>query len=199
MPEPERADRDSGPERAGTRAAAAGACGLDSPVVRVAARHGREPGRDDPGRRSGSRDRPRDRPCRVAWPGGPRRARAFSGCCSSSARSRAAVRGIASRSPALAIPAVVALLCMAGASVSGASFVGSQRAGASMAMTTCTAVALACYAIILFVLARPGSDRGGNAGAGRRRKPNRADVVDRRELTCSSPYSEAVAGLAVIY
>ncbi len=83
----------------------------------------------------------------------------------------AAVRGIASRSPALAIPAVVALLCMAGASVSGASFVGSQRAGASMAMTTCTAVALACYAIILFVLARPGSDRGGNAGAGRRRKP----------------------------
>ena len=82
----------------------------------------------------------------------------------------AAVRGIASRSPALAIPAVVALLCMAGASVSGASFVGSQRAGASMAMATCTAVALACYAIILFVLARPGSHRGDNADAGKKRE-----------------------------
>jgi hypothetical protein len=85
----------------------------------------------------------------------------------------AAVRGIASRSPALAIPAVVALLCMAGASVSGASFVGSQRAGASMAMATCTAVALACYAIILFVLAGPRSDRRGNSGAARRRKPTK--------------------------
>ncbi len=83
----------------------------------------------------------------------------------------AAGRGIASRSPVLAIPAVVALLCMAGASVSGASFVGSQRAGASMAMATCTAVALACYAFILFVLARPGGHPGDDADAGRRREP----------------------------
>jgi hypothetical protein len=68
----------------------------------------------------------------------------------------AAVRGVTSRSPALAIPALVALLCMAGASVSGASYAGSQRAGASMAMAACAALALACYAVVLFVLAAPG-------------------------------------------
>ena len=77
----------------------------------------------------------------------------------------AAVRAIASRSTVLAIPAVLALLCMAGASVSGASFVGSQRAGASLAMAACTAVAMACYAIILFVLARPGAPASGERAA----------------------------------
>ncbi len=72
----------------------------------------------------------------------------------------AAIRGVASRSPLIAIPAVIALLCMGGASVSGATFVGSQHAAASMTMATCTALALACYAIILFALASPGDRMG---------------------------------------
>ncbi len=90
----------------------------------------------------------------------------------------AAIRGISSRSPVLAVPAMIGLLCMVGASVSGASFVGSQDAAASMAMAACTALALGCYAIILFALASPGHGTVDSESAG---------VRERRALTNSAP------------
>jgi hypothetical protein len=106
----------------------------------------------------------------------------------------AAVAGVTSRSPALAIPAVVALVCMACASVSGASFVGSQRAGASMAMAACTAVALGCYAIVLFVLARPGESAGGDGARRARRRIAPAVRVTRATAQSASTEHRPLTG-----
>jgi len=57
-----------------------------------------------------------------------------------------------------------ALLAIVGAAASGAAFVGSGADGGSLAMALLTGVALACYAVILFVLgpAHPGRARSGS-------------------------------------
>jgi hypothetical protein len=63
-------------------------------------------------------------------------------------------RSIAARLRFTAATAVVALLCVIGASASGASFVGNAKAGASMTMAVLTAVALICYLAIIYALPR---------------------------------------------
>jgi hypothetical protein len=59
-----------------------------------------------------------------------------------------------------------ALLATLVAWLSGASFVGHQKAGASLAMALAAAVAMLCYALIIFVLGLAHGRAPGVAGAG---------------------------------
>jgi hypothetical protein len=52
-----------------------------------------------------------------------------------------------------------ALLATVVAWLSGSAFVGHQRAGASLAMALAAAVAILCYALLIFVLSRPAERR----------------------------------------
>ncbi|MBS2962252.1 hypothetical protein KGA66_04290 [Actinocrinis puniceicyclus] len=66
------------------------------------------------------------------------------------------VLALRSRQRAATVSSLVALLCVLGAAFSGAAFVDKGANGSSMTMAVLTGVAMACYAVNLFVL---GSDR----------------------------------------
>jgi hypothetical protein len=63
-----------------------------------------------------------------------------------------AVLAVRTRVPVLMATAVVGLLCVLGAWFSGASFVDKDQNSASMGMAVLTGVALACYAVNLYIL-----------------------------------------------
>ena len=71
----------------------------------------------------------------------------------------AVVRAVLARRPAVIAMAGVALLGIIVAWLSGARFVADMARGASLAMAVATAVSIACYALVLFVV--PARSPGG--------------------------------------
>jgi hypothetical protein len=61
------------------------------------------------------------------------------------------IRAVLARKTVTTVIGAAALLAIITAWVSGARFVGASASGASFSMATATAVALLCYAVILFV------------------------------------------------
>lgn len=66
-----------------------------------------------------------------------------------------AVRSVATHARQIMVPAIIAALAQAAAAINGITFLGTGASGASLAMALCAAIAILCYALILYRLPKP--------------------------------------------
>jgi hypothetical protein len=71
-----------------------------------------------------------------------------------------AVRAVATRARQVAVPAVTAAVALLVAAAGGLRFLGTGVDGASLVMALCAAIAIGCYALILYWLPGAGPQPG---------------------------------------